>query len=233
VNTTDGAVTAPLAPYVAANAAAPLLELEGARIDCGGFTTAPLDATGGVRLVALVGYASPIFRLLRGDARLAGGSVRLAGLDVREAVTSGAVALASRTAPPVDWTVRRFLVASARLVPLAKHDIERRVQDALERFRLGAVAAHALRDLPDSTRCLVALARAGLGDAAVVFVEAPFSDLDSSMYTNISAALENLAERRLLVSFPAEPEADRGRSWLDRADFSVRLAPGDARVVSH
>lgn len=203
---------------------APLVAFDAACIDCGHFTTEPLVGSGGTRLVALVGYASPFFRLLRGEARLARGAVRLAGLDANRAVQSGTVAVASRGTPPLRTSVRRFLAASARLSLVPRRDIGRRVNGVLERFRLTAVADFALSDLPDPTRRVVSLARTTLGDASIVVAEAPFAELDLRSYAEIHAVLEVIAtERRLVVSFPAEPEADRGHAFVSQADFRVDL----------
>jgi ABC-type transport system involved in cytochrome c biogenesis ATPase subunit len=210
---------------------APLFELDGARIDAGAFTSGPLSASGGTRLVALVGYASPFFRLLRGEARLVAGAVRLAGSDAAAGVRAGAVAVSSHALPPLRESVRRFLVAGALLALVPRREAERRVAAALERFRLQAAAELALRDVPDGVRRVVSLARASLGDASVVVAEATFAELDQRAYADVLAAFESIAsERRIVVSFPAEPEPDRGASVLERADFTLRLAAGSARV---
>jgi ABC-type transport system involved in cytochrome c biogenesis ATPase subunit len=207
---------------------AALLSLTSARIDDGTFTTEPLDAAGGTRLVALVGYFSPFFRLLRGEARLASGAVRLAGLDARAAVASGTVAVTSRAAPPLRTSVRHFLVMSARLSLVPRREADRRVNAALERFGLRRVADYALRDVPDGTRRVASLARASVGDASIVVMESPFAELDLTTYAVVAGAFEAIAsERRVIVSFPAEPEADRGHPFVERADFAFRLAPKD------
>lgn len=203
---------------------AALVSLTSARIDCGNFTTEPLEGAGGTRLVALVGYFSPLFRLLRGEARLANGAVRLAGLDARAAVASGAVAVTSRTAPPLRTSVRHFLVTSARLSLAPRREAERRANAALERFGLRPVAEHALRDVADGTRRVVALARASVCAASVVVMESPFAELDLATYAVVAAAFEAIAsERRVIVSFPAEPEPDRGQPFVERADFTLRV----------
>jgi ABC-type multidrug transport system ATPase subunit len=203
--------------------------LERARIACGAFTTEPLEFAGGGRFVALVGYASPLFRLLRGEATLASGAVRLAELDARDAVRSGAVAVAATRAPPLKWSTRQFLVASARLSLVPARETERRVNAALERFRLEGMAKYALRDVPEGTRRVISLARASLAGADVVVAEMPFAELDLAAYAEVAAALELiLPERRLIVSFPAEPEEDRGRAFVERADFTVFLASSKA-----
>jgi predicted ABC-type transport system involved in lysophospholipase L1 biosynthesis ATPase subunit len=210
-----------------ANDAAPLLALESARIEQGAFTTEPLTASGGTRLVALVGYFSPFFRLLRGEARLASGAVRLGGHDAREAVRSGSALVASQSAPPLALRVRQFLVASARLALLAEREAERRVGAALERLRLSAVAEHALADVPEGVRRRVSLARAALGSATLVIAEAPLAELDPTTYAEVASLLDEIAaEQRLIVSFPAEPEPDRGLALLERADFTLRFSLG-------
>lgn len=202
---------------------APLLELESARIEQPAFTTEPLSASGGTRLVALVGYFSPLFRLLGGEARLASGAVRLAGQDAREAVRRGTAIVTAQSAPPLAQSVRQYLVANARLGLVEKREAERRVGAVLERLRLSSVAERALADVADGERRRVSLARAALATATLVIAEAPFAELDLTTYADVASLLDELAaERRLIVSFPAEPEPDRGRALLERADFTVR-----------
>lgn len=220
-------------PVNAPGAGAPLLELEGARIAQGAFTTEPLTASGGTRLVALVGYFSPFFRLLRGEARLANGAVRLAGLDARKAVRRGTALVTSQSVPPLRRTVRQFLTASARLSLVEKREAERRVAAVLERARLTDVADHALVDVGDGVRRRVSLARALSGTASLVVAEAPLAELDLATYGDVSALLDAIAEEHCLVlSFPAEPEPDRGRSLLERADFTLRFAPGRPQAAN-
>jgi ABC-type nitrate/sulfonate/bicarbonate transport system ATPase subunit len=209
---------------------APLLELEDARIEQAAFTTEPLTASGGERLVALVGYFSPFFRLLRGEARLASGAVRLGGHDAREAIRRGTALVATESAPPLATSVRQFLVASARLGLLEAREAERRARAVLERRRLSTFGERALADVPESVRRRVSLARAELGTAPLVVVEAPFYELDSTTYAEVARMLDELAaERRLILSFPAEPEPDRGQAFLERADFTLRFALGPPR----
>jgi len=209
----------------ATNDTAPLLELESARIEQGAFTTEPLAASGGTRLVALVGYFSPFFRLLRGEARLASGAVRLGGQDARAAVRSGSALVLAQSAPPLTQSVRQFLVASARLGLLGEREAEQRVGVALERLRLSSVAERALGDVPEGVRRRVSLARAALAAATLVIAEAPFAELDLTTYAEVASLLDEVAaEQRLIVSFPAEPEPDRGLALLERADFTLRSA---------
>ena len=211
---------------------AALLSLTNARIDCGAFTTEPLDAAGGTRLVALVGYFSPFFRLLHGEARLASGAVRLAGLDARAAVANGTVAVTSRTAPLLRTSVRQFLVASAELSLVPRREAEQRANAALERFGLRPVADHALQDVADGPRRVASLARASMGDASIVVMESPFAELDLATYAVVAATFEAIAsERRVIVSFPAEPEPDRGQPLVERADFTFRVGPLDRRPL--
>jgi ABC-type nitrate/sulfonate/bicarbonate transport system ATPase subunit len=205
----------------------PLFALEQARIESGGSTTEPWSARGGERLVALVGYFSPLFRLLRREARLMSGAVRLAGKDAVESVRAGAVALASREAPAADWTTERYLEQGMRLAHGPVRRDQERMRALLASFGLAGTAARRLRELPPADRRLVSLARAILSDAAALCVEAPLSELATAEENRVADALEEVArERRLILSFPAEPLGGRARQLFERADFTVAIRRG-------
>lgn len=210
---------------------APLFALERACIESGRLTTAELSASGGERLVALVGYFSPFFRLLRAEARLVSGAVRLAGKDAPAALRNGDVALASFEAPPLTWTARRYLVESARLSGFERRAAERRADDELERAKLAAGANLRLCDVDGAVRRRISLARAATSAAATIVVEAPLVELDATTEELVVSALERLGEeRRLVVSFPAAPLGGRALELFERADFAVTVVRG---VVSY
>jgi len=210
---------------------APLLALDGACIESERVTTEPLNASGGDRRVTLVGYFSPFFRLLRGDARLARGGVRLAGTDARAALNRGEVALASLDAPPLAWTARRYVIERARLALFERRGAERRADAELERASLSPVANLRLCDVDGGVRRRVSLAGAAVTRATTLVVEAPFVDLDAKTEALVANALERLAEdRRLVVSSPAAPLGGPAGELFARADFTVVIARG---VVSH
>jgi predicted ABC-type transport system involved in lysophospholipase L1 biosynthesis ATPase subunit len=213
------------------NEAAPLFALERACIESGPFTTDPQSASGGQRLVALVGYFSPFFRLLRGDARLASGAVRLAGRPAREALFDGEVALASFETSPLAWTAQRYLEESARLALCDRRAASERVGVELERFGLGPIAKLRLCDVAASWRRRVSLARAAVTGAKAICAEAPLVDLDRAGENVVTQALASVGEeRRLLLSFPARPAGGSAREFFERADFAVVVARG---VVSY
>ncbi len=209
------------------NETAPLLALERACIESGGVTTEALSAAGGERRVALVGYFSPLFRLLRAEARLVSGAVRLAGSDAREALQRGDVALASFEAPPLAWTLRRYVVEGARLALFDLRAAERRADAELEHAALASVANLRLCDVDGGVRRRASLACAAVTRATTIVAEAPFVDLDATTEGAVAGTLERLAgERRLLVSFPAAPFGGPAREFFERADFTVTITRG-------
>jgi len=207
--------------------ARPLLTLDQACIESGRSTTGPWNATGGERLVALVGYFSPLLRLLRGEARLARGAVRVAGDDATGVLRSGRVALASQEAPSVTWTAERYLEESARLSLLGRQPARARVQAVLASLDLAEVSKVRLRELGTRERRLVSLARAVLGNPDVICAEAPLAELDGASEARVADALERiLAERRLIVSFPTAPLGGRAGELFERADLTITVRDG-------
>jgi hypothetical protein len=202
----------------------PLLALTGACIESGGVTTDPVTASGGERLVALVGYWSPLFRLLRAEASLTAGELRFAGIPYREALASGTLALASRDAPSSAWTTERYLTESARFSGLTRRAARERVAATSASFGVLAYAKRRLRDLPTAARRVLPLVRACLGHPRVVCAEAPLSDLDATDAVIVAAALERVvSDHAVVLSFPARPADGPSRVLLERADFAFEL----------
>jgi hypothetical protein len=207
--------------------ASPLIALEQTRIESGRTATEPLNATGGERRVALVGYFSPLFRLLRNDARLVGGAVRIAGKDAALALRLGEVALAPFEAPALRWTARRYLVESARLALFDRRTAERRADGELERAALSGVANLRLCDVDAGFRRRISLASAAVTSATTIVAEAPLVELAAEAEGVVANALERLAaDRRLVVSFPAAPLGGAARELFERADFTVVVTRG-------
>jgi hypothetical protein len=202
----------------------PLLTLAGACIESGGAKTDPLSASGGARLVALVGYFSPFFRLLRGEASLCAGDVRIAGLSLGEAFGAGALGLASRGIPSAAWTLERYLTESAQLSGLMPRAARARVSELSAAYGLLPYVRRRLRDVPTPFDRVVPLVRACLQRPRVVFAEAPLSDLDASAAMTVARALERvLAEQALVLSFPTLPPGGPALTLFERADFVVEV----------
>lgn len=205
----------------------PLITLEEACIESGPSVGAPLSASGGTRLVALIGYFSPLFRLLRAEDRLRSGAVRFLGVPAGEALASGVLALASREAPGASWTLERYLLESARLTGLGRRQAKANVTAELMGFGLAGLGRQRLRDLPATTRRIASLARASLSRAQVLCAEAPLSDLDGPNAGAVLVALERvLSERALVISFPTPPTDGAAKALAERADFRVSVLGG-------
>jgi len=209
------------------NEVTPLIALERACIESGRTTTEPLDASGGERTVALVGYSSPFFRLLRNDGRLVSGSVRIAGKDAKLALRLGEVALAPFEAPALRWTARRYLVENARLALFDRRSAERRADGELERSELAGVANLRLCDVDTGVRRRMALASAAVTRATTIVAEAPLGELAATAEAVVANALGRLAaDRHLIVSFPALPLGGPAREFFERTDFTAVIERG-------
>ena len=205
----------------------PLITLVEACIESGPSVTEPLTASGGTRLVALIGYFSPLFRLLRTEDRLRSGVVQFLGVPLLEALDSGLLALASREAPSASWTLERYLLEGARLAGLPRRAAKERASSELSGFGLIGQARRRLAELPPSARRVASLARASLTRARVVCSEAPLSELDPPGEAVVIAALERIAtERALIVSFPATPTDGIAKSLVERADYRIEISRG-------
>ena len=177
---------------------APLLLLQGARIEAGGVTSEALTARGGAQKVALVGDFRPLFRLLTRDAALVGGRAEIASVPAADAAAS-TVGVALSDPPHVpEWTPERYLTESARLLGLSERDARLEVESVLATMSLGAFARHRLDVLERPLRRAVGFAHAMLGSPDVLCLEAPLGELEPHAQSEVATYLERAATGRRL-----------------------------------
>jgi ABC-type Na+ transport system ATPase subunit NatA len=219
---------------------APLLLLQGARIEAGGVTSEALSARGGARHVALVGDFRPFFRLLTRDAALVGGRAEVAGNAATDAVRSIGVALSDPPLVP-EWTPERYLTESARLLGLSERDARIDVESVLAELSLGAFARHRLDVLEKPFRRAVLFAHAALGSPDVLCLEAPLGDLEHGAQAEVATYLERATTgRRLITSVRSLASDGPERALVARADWVVVESRGrittegpPSRVLGH
>jgi len=208
---------------------APLLLLEGARIDVGG---APLcDGLGAVSeadRVGLVGDWSALFALLATRGRLVRGRAEIAGVPADRAVASGLVGLALSDVPlPGAVCVLDYLEASARLVGFARRLATEASQHALGELGLEALARRRIRDLGQLERRGLALAHAALGKPSAIVLEAPLDHLDEASSGVVAGWVERAAAgRHLLVSARHTGMAGPERGLFEGLGEILVLGPG-------
>lgn len=210
----------------------PLLALSAARLVLPDGSRLPeLSAEAHGRCVALIGAWSPFFRLLTGEASLAGGQATILGSKASAAVRSGLVGLLLCDPPlPRSWTAGRYLIESGRLLGWRKPRAIQRARELLERFQLTHLTARPLGSLPFVERRALLVAHATLGDPRVVCAEAPLDRLEGDAAAYVGARLELALEHRsAILHFPSPAVLGPERALIDRADRVLVFALGQVQ----
>lgn len=180
-----------------------------------------------VRL-GLTGDWSALFRLLTGEAELAGGSLTMAGVELPLGVQQGVVGV-MRLDPllPAAWTAEHLLGQSAELAGLPRKHAQRSAFQTLEGLGLLDLASRHLGHLHAAERRSILVAHALLTGPRVLCLEEPLAGLDTAAEQLVLAVIERAAlQRRLIVAFGAEPETAGARELLARCDERLRLSAG-------
>ncbi|HEX2876919.1 MAG TPA: hypothetical protein VHP33_36955 [Polyangiaceae bacterium] len=208
---------------------APTLEAKAARIDLlGQPLVARLELTSSAERLALLGDWSALFRLLSGEAQLAGGSLRVAGADVPLGVVQGTVGLMRlESLLPGTWTSEQFLASSAELAGTPAKAAPKLAFETLEQLGLIELASRRLAHLPAAERRAVLIAHAVLTNPRVLCLEDPLVGLDTHAENCVLAVIGHAsADRRLLVAI-SDPELSPGARQLVRSCTErLRLAAG-------
>lgn len=208
---------------------APTLEAKAARIDLlGQPLVARLELTSSAERLALLGDWSALFRLLSGEAQLAGGSLRVAGADVPLGVVQGSVGLMRLEALlPGTWTSEQFLASSAELAGTPAKAAPKLAFETLEQLGLVELAARRLAHLPAAERRALLIAHAVLTNPRVLCLEDPLVGLDTHAENCVLAVIGHAsADRRLLVAI-SDPGLSPGARQLVRSCTErLRLAAG-------
>jgi ABC-2 type transport system ATP-binding protein len=208
---------------------APTLEAKAARIDLlGQPLLARLELTSGAERLALLGDWSALFRLLSGEAQLAGGSLRIAGADVPLGVVQGAVGLMRlESLLPGTWTSEQFLASSAELAGTPAKTAPKLAFETLEQLGLVELGPRRLAHLPAAERRAVLIAHAVLTNPRVLCLEDPLAGLDTHAENCVLAVIAHAsADRRLLVAVSAPGLSPGARQLVQSCTERLRLAAG-------
>jgi tungstate transport system ATP-binding protein len=232
-----------------------LLEVRGLRIHRGGadLLDLPALAVASGETLSLIGPngagKSTLLLALSGIESPAAGELVFRG----ERVPAGAAALAYRRRVAMvfqepllfDTTVFENVAAGLRLRRLAKAEIDRRVGESLERFRIGHLAARSARTLSSGEAQRASLARALAVAPEVLLLDEPFAALDQPSRETLLEDLEHtLRETGTTTIFATHDRSeaqrladrvavlDRGRLRQVGTAEEVLRRPADAFVAS-
>ena len=214
----------------------PLLELEGLRVERGGTAVLALDTFRVMprETVALIGPngsgKTTLLLSLLGLLPRTAGRIRWRG---KEAATAGdrlalrrRLSLVQQEPLLFDTTVAENVASGLRIRRTPRSELQARVAECLERFRLGAMAGRAARKLSGGEARRVSLARAVAVRPELLLLDEPFANLDAPTRAALTADLERAVHEEgialLLVTH------DRGEA-LRLGDRMVVLQGG--RIV--
>ncbi len=188
---------------------------------------AQLNVASNATRLALLGDWSALFRLLSGEAELAGGVLLIGGAAVPAGVQQGRIGL-MRLDPllPASWSAEHLLTASGELCGMTKKSAERASFKTLDALGLLALAAKRLGHLQVVERRALLVAHALLTDPEVLCLEQPLAGLDTASEQLLLAVIERaVGQRRLIVALGDALSAGE-RDLYDRSDEQLRLSAG-------
>jgi len=204
--------------------------------------TAVEDVSFSVREGEVVGFLGPnaagkttTMRVLAGFLPPTEGSARVAGYDVvshsRQARAS--LGYLPETAPLYpEMRVREFLAYRARLEGVARSEVKRRVEEAVERCLLSEVADRKLENLSKGFRQRAALAGALVHQPPVLILDEPTIGLDPMQIIKIREMIRDLGrERAVLLSTHILPEVDAVCDRVLIIDRGRIVAEGEPREL--
>ncbi len=212
-----------------ASNSAPTLDAQAARIDLLGQPLLPrLDVRCDAERVALFGDWSALFRLLSGEAELAGGTLHLAGVAVPLGTAQGAVGLVPLDPLlPGTWSAEQLLASSAELSGTPHKAAAKVAFQTLERLGLTTLAARRLAHLQLAERRALLIAHALLTAPQVLCLEQPLAGLDSHAEAAVLAVIERASVgRRLLIAVGDLPLSPGSRQLAAMCGARLRLAAG-------
>lgn len=188
---------------------------------------AQLNVASDASRLALLGDWSALFRLLSGEAELAGGALLIGGLAVPAGVQQGRIGL-MRLDPllPPTWSAEHLLTSSAELCGMTKKSAERVAFKTLDALGLVALAAKRLGHLQVVERRALLVAHALLTDPKVLCLEQPLAGLDTASEQLLLAVIERaVGQRRLIVALGDALSAGE-RDLYERSNEQLRLSAG-------
>lgn len=208
--------------------AAPLFELVAARIDREG-----VPLLEGVSLssngprVALLGDWTALFDLLEGDATLVSGSARVQGTALATALADGVVGSVRRQPIlPKSWTTAHYLEQSGRLLGMSRSDATTTTRGVLAMLGLEALSDKKLGALREHERRAASIARARLGEPAVLAIEAPLAGADAERAYLLELVERASAGRASIVSHDDTNPSAEAATLVERANDVLILERG-------
>lgn len=180
--------------------------------------------------VALFGDWSALFRLLSGEAELAGGSLTIGGASVPLGVQQGVIGV-MRLDPllPPAWSAEHLLASSAELAGMPKKSAERAAFKTLDSLGLLALSGKRLGHLQTAERRALLLAHASLTAPLVLCLEQPLAGLDSAAEQLLIAVIERAArDRKLIVALSDSAGSTGDRELAASCGERFRLSAGVA-----
>jgi ABC-type multidrug transport system ATPase subunit len=188
----------------------PLLASSSLRVDVGG--TSAVDglslATTGDKVLVL-GAARALFEAAAGLRQSARGELRVVDRDPLDALREGIVAGAplDPLLPP-SWTVRHYVVWSARLVGHPHGTARALADDAIDRMKLGPHSKSKLGGVATAARRGTVIAAALATGAGVLLVEDPVADLPADTARSFARMVVRALSDRRTAMFAARVALD-------------------------
>jgi ABC-type multidrug transport system ATPase subunit len=157
-------------------------------------------ATTGDRVLVL-GAARALFEAAAGVRAIAHGQLRVADQDPRDALRTGALAGAPLDPPlPPDWTVRQYVVWSARLAGYTAGTASALADEAIERLKLSSLSNGKLRAVAPAARRGTVIAAALATAADAILIEDPVALLPAETARTLARiVVRALSDRRTAV----------------------------------
>jgi manganese transport system ATP-binding protein len=174
-------------------------------VDVGGTST--VDglslATSGDRVLVL-GAARALYEAAAGARAIARGELRVADRSPLEAIRAGVVAGAPLDPPlPSSWTVREYVVWSARLAGHAAGTARALADESLERMKLTSLSKTKLGSAAPAARRGAVIAAALATGAAVLLIEDPIAALPPDAARSFARiVVRALPDRQTVVFAP-------------------------------
>jgi ABC-2 type transport system ATP-binding protein len=208
--------------------ASPLFELVSARIDREGVPLLEgLSLSANGPRIALLGDWTALFELLEGNALLVSGSARVHGTALSAALADGVVGSVRRESIlPKSWTTTRYLEESARLHGMSRSDAVTSTRGVLAILGLEELAQKKLGTLRDHERRAASIARARLGEPAVIAIEAPLAGADAERTYLLELVERACAGRASIVSIDDTNPTGEAATLAENANDVLVLERG-------
>jgi tungstate transport system ATP-binding protein len=206
--------------------AAPVLELQGVRVERGGHRVldVPSFRLAPGEIAALIGPngsgKTTLLLTLMGLLSRAAGRVLFRGEELeaggRLVERRRRLAMVFQECVLLDGTAEGNVAAGLRLRGAGKDELRRRVAAYLERFRIGELAGRSARKLSGGEARRVALARALVVEPEVVLLDEPFASLDAPTRQAITDDLERTLRERGTAAILVTHDAGEALRLADR-----------------